>query len=59
MAATSTVHIRIDEQVKAQATTVLTAMGLSVSDAVRIFLTRVADEKRLPFALEPASPARR
>jgi DNA-damage-inducible protein J len=59
MAATSTVHIRIDEQVKAQATTVLTAMGLSVSDAVRIFLTRVADEKRLPFALEPASPTKR
>lgn len=59
MAATSTVQIRIDEQVKAQATTVLAAMGLSVSDAVRIFLTRVADEKRLPFALEPGSPTKR
>jgi DNA-damage-inducible protein J len=52
MAGTSMVHIRVDEQVKAQATKVLTAMGLSVSDAVRIFLTRVAVEKRLPFAFE-------
>jgi DNA-damage-inducible protein J len=53
------VHIRLDAHVKTQATTVLTAMGLSASDAVRIFLTRVAVEKRLPFALEPGSPAKR
>ena len=59
MAATSMVHIRLDAHVKTQATTVLTAMGLSVSDAVRMFLTRVAVEKRLPFALEPGSAAKR
>jgi DNA-damage-inducible protein J len=35
-----------------QATETLAAMGLSVSDAVRVFLTRVAAEKRLPFALK-------
>jgi DNA-damage-inducible protein J len=58
MAATSMVHIRIDEQVKMQATKVLIAMGLSVSDAVRIFLTRVAVEKRLPFAFEQGSSAK-
>jgi DNA-damage-inducible protein J len=52
MADTSMVHIRVDEQVKTQATKVLAAMGLSVSEAVRIFLTRVAVEKRLPFAFE-------
>lgn len=46
MAATSLVHILVDEQVKAHATKVLIATGLSVSDAVRIFLTRVAVEKR-------------
>jgi DNA-damage-inducible protein J len=46
------VHVRVDEQVKAQATEALAAMGLSVSDAVRILLTRVAAEKELPFALK-------
>jgi DNA-damage-inducible protein J len=52
MAATTMVHIRLDENVKAQATETLAAMGLSVSDAVRVFLTRVAAEKQLPFALK-------
>jgi len=43
------VHIRIDEQVKAQASAALATMGLSVSDAVRMMLVRVAAEKALPF----------
>ena len=47
--ATTMVHIRIDEQVKAQASEALAAMGLSVSDAVRMMLVRVAAEKALPF----------
>ena len=47
--ATTMVHIRIDEQVKAQATEALASMGLSVSDAVRMLLVRVAAEKALPF----------
>ena len=51
MAATSMVHVRVDEQLKAQATATLAAMGLSVSDAVRVFLTRVVAEQQLPFAL--------
>jgi DNA-damage-inducible protein J len=58
MAATSMAHIHIDEQVKTQATKVLAAMGLSVSDAVRIFLTRLSVEKRLPFAFAQGSPAK-
>jgi DNA-damage-inducible protein J len=37
---------------KAQATETLAAMGLSVSDAVRVFLTRVVAEKQLPFVLK-------
>ena len=52
MAATRMVHVRIDEQIKAQATETLAAMGLSISDAVRDFLMRVIAEKQMPFALK-------
>ncbi len=52
MAATEMVHIRIDKRVKAQAAKALSDMGLSVSDAVRVLLTRVAAEKALPFDLK-------
>ena len=51
MATTTMVHVRVDEQIKAQATQTLAAMGLTVSDAVRVFLTRVVAEQQLPFAL--------
>ena len=43
------VQVRIDRQVKEEAATVLAAMGLTVSDAVRLLLTRVARDKALPF----------
>ena len=46
------VHVRLDLDVKAQATEALSAMGLSVSDAVRVFLTRVAADKQIPFDLK-------
>ncbi|GAB6909403.1 type II toxin-antitoxin system antitoxin DinJ [Desulfosarcina cetonica] len=49
MAATSMVHVRVEEGVKERATETLAAMGLTVSDAVRVFLKRVADEKAIPF----------
>jgi DNA-damage-inducible protein J len=52
MATTTMVHVRVDERIKAQATETLAAMGLSVSDAVRVFLMRVVVEKQLPFALK-------
>lgn len=52
MAATEMVHIRIDRRVKAQATKALASMGLSVSDAVRVLLTRVAADKALPFEIK-------
>lgn len=52
MATTTMVHVRVDEQMKAQATETLAAMGLSVSDAVRVFLMRVVADKQLPFALK-------
>lgn len=49
MAANSIVQARIDGAVKEEATTVLAAMGLTISDAVRMMLTRVAREHALPF----------
>ncbi len=52
MATTAMIHVRVDEQVKAQATATLAAMGLSVSDAVRVFLMRVVAEQQLPFTLK-------
>ena len=51
MATTTMVHVRVDEKIKEQAAETLAAMGLSISDAVRVFLTRVVADKRLPFAL--------
>lgn len=52
MATTAFVRARIDETLKEEAAAVLADMGLTVSDVVRIVLTRVAKEKALPFALK-------
>jgi DNA-damage-inducible protein J len=49
MPANSVVRARIDERVKNQAAEVLKSMGLTVSDAFRLLLMRVAAEKSLPF----------
>jgi len=46
---TTVVHVRIDEQIEKQAAEMLATLGLSVPDAVRIMLERVASEKALPF----------
>ena len=51
MTATAFVRARIDETLKEEAAAVLAEMGLTVSDVVRIVLTRVAKEKALPFEL--------
>ena len=48
------VRARIDEKTKEEATAVLRAVGLTVSDAFRLMMVRVAAEKRLPF--EPLVP---
>ena len=50
--ATEMVHVRIDRRVKERASKTLAEMGLSVSDAVRVLLTRVAAEKALPFEVK-------
>jgi DNA-damage-inducible protein J len=54
--ATTMVHIRVDEKVKKQAAKTLAAMGISVSDAVRMLLVRVAAEKALPFEVKIPNP---
>ena len=51
MAANALVQTRIDAAVKERATAVLEELGMTVSDAVRILLTRTADEGALPFLL--------
>jgi DNA-damage-inducible protein J len=51
------VHVRIDKRTKAKAAKALAAMGLSVSDAVRVLLTRVAAEKSLPFEVKAPNAA--
>jgi DNA-damage-inducible protein J len=52
MSADTIVRSRIDAATKARATAALEAMGLTISDAIRLLLLRVADEKRLPFELK-------
>jgi DNA-damage-inducible protein J len=52
MATTAMVHVRVDGQLKAQANETLAVMGLSVSDAVRVFLMRVVAERQMPFAIK-------
>jgi DNA-damage-inducible protein J len=54
MATNAVVRARIDEHTKEEAAAVLATMGLTVSDAFRLMLTRVAQEKALPF--EPLIP---
>lgn len=49
MSANAVVRARIDEHTKEEAAAVLAAMGMTVSDAFRILLTRIAHEKALPF----------
>ena len=46
------VRARIDADTKERATEALQAMGLSISDAIRLLMFRVADERRLPFEVK-------
>ena len=48
---TSMLHVRVDDQLKARAADALAGVGLTLSDAVRILLTRVAAEGGLPAGL--------
>ena len=59
MPSTTMIHVRVDDRLKAQATETLAAMGLTVSDAVRVFLTRIVAEQQLPFDLRVPNAATR
>ena len=51
MAATAFVRARVDEKLKDDATAILDDIGLTVSDVVRMTLTRIVKDKALPFEL--------
>jgi DNA-damage-inducible protein J len=59
MATDSVVRARIDEKTKVEASRVLGEMGLSVSDAIRLLLVRVARDKNLPFDVRGPAAERR
>ncbi|HCE41138.1 type II toxin-antitoxin system RelB/DinJ family antitoxin [Alloalcanivorax profundimaris] len=50
-AETTMLHVRINEKLKGEAADTLAGLGLTVSDAVRILLTRVVRERGLPLGL--------
>lgn len=52
MADNAVVRARIDPVIKEEASAVLAQWGLTISDALRMTLTRIAKEKRLPFSDE-------
>ncbi len=48
----SSIRVRMDSETKRKASAALDKMGLSLSDAVRLFLVRVGEEERIPFDVE-------
>lgn len=52
MTHTTMLHVRVDEEMKDQATEALATMGLSLSDAVRILLKRVVNDQAFPLELK-------
>lgn len=53
------VRARIDTETKERAASALQAMGLSISDAIRLLMLRIADEHRLPFEIKAPSASTR
>ncbi|MCU0966516.1 MAG: type II toxin-antitoxin system RelB/DinJ family antitoxin [Burkholderiaceae bacterium] len=52
MARSKMLHVRVDDEIKTQASEALATMGLSVSDAVRILLKRVVNDQAFPLELK-------
>lgn len=52
MSRSTMLHVRVDDEIKTQASEALAAMGLSVSDAVRILLKRVINDQAFPLELK-------
>ena len=59
MTTDTVVRSRIDTDTKERAAAALQAMGLTISDAIRLLLLRVADEQRLPFEVKVPNAASR
>lgn len=57
MASSDVVRARIDSNLKKEATAVLSGMGLSISDAIRLTLVRITEDRALPF--QPRTPNRK
>lgn len=58
-AASSMLHVRLDDKVKAQATEALAAMGLTASDAVRLLFHRIIADQAFPLELKVPNEATR
>ncbi|GHU33143.1 hypothetical protein AGMMS50256_24540 [Betaproteobacteria bacterium] len=58
MSARGMIHVRIDDALKDRATKVFAEMGLSVSEAIRVFLTRSVREEQFPFPLGTSTKSR-
>lgn len=52
MSATTMVHVRVDDEIKIQASKAFERMGLTMSEGLRVFLHRVAADQALPFTLK-------
>ncbi|MFX8652964.1 type II toxin-antitoxin system RelB/DinJ family antitoxin [Acinetobacter baumannii] len=59
MTAGAVLGARIDQRTKKRVAEALGAMGLSISDAIRLLMSRLTEEKRLPFVLEVPNAATR
>lgn len=57
MAQSAMLHIRVEDEIKEQASLALAAMGLSMSDAVRILLKRVVNDQAFPLELKVPNAA--
>jgi DNA-damage-inducible protein J len=53
------VRARIDSATKERAADTLAAMGLSISDAIRLLMLRIVDERRLPFEVKSPNASTR
>ncbi|MGO9775326.1 MAG: type II toxin-antitoxin system RelB/DinJ family antitoxin [Terracidiphilus sp.] len=56
---TAMIHVRVDQKLKTKAAKTLDAMGLSLSDVVRLLLKRIAVEQALPFEVRVPNPVTR
>jgi DNA-damage-inducible protein J len=59
MAETAMIHVRVEEDLKIRATEALSRMGMTVSEAVRVLLVRVASDQAFPFPIKVPNAATR